>query len=193
LAPRVDPSAVDVPAQWTTPSGAGPGGGAEVLRQVAVRHEVLGSHLNERQRRLALAVEARLLGHGGVRAVARVAGMSETTVRAGVFELERAEDRPEPVVTADDHGSPSVLLLVRWSALRRVTAMASPDGTPAVAVGQQRLWSDVTALTGIPVRTSHPALLHACSGLLVRRWRTRCNPGDGFATADTGRVASART
>jgi hypothetical protein len=38
-------------------------------------------HLNERQRRLLLATEARLLGHGGVRAVAQVAGVSETTVR----------------------------------------------------------------------------------------------------------------
>jgi hypothetical protein len=36
-------------------------------------------HLNERQQRLALAVEARLLGRGGVRAVAQVAGVSETT------------------------------------------------------------------------------------------------------------------
>src|SRR4029450_10817085 len=63
----------------------------EVLGQLATRFEVLLPHLNERQRRLALAVEARLLGHGGVRAVARVAGVSETTVRRGVFELEAGE------------------------------------------------------------------------------------------------------
>ena len=49
-------------------------------------------HLNERQRRLLLATEARLLGHGGVRAVARMAGVSETTVRAGVFELEEGQE-----------------------------------------------------------------------------------------------------
>jgi transposase len=53
---------------------------------------VLLPHLNERQRRLAAATEARLLGHGGVRAVARAAGMSETTVRRGVYELEAGED-----------------------------------------------------------------------------------------------------
>ncbi|GIF12485.1 hypothetical protein Ate01nite_25170 [Actinoplanes teichomyceticus] len=56
--------------------------GAEVLGKIVARHEALGPHLNERQRRLSLAVEARLLGHGGVRAVARAAGVSETTVRA---------------------------------------------------------------------------------------------------------------
>ena len=55
----------------------------EVCDQLAVRFEVLLPHLNERQQRLALAVEARLLGHGGVRAVAQVAGVSETTVRKG--------------------------------------------------------------------------------------------------------------
>jgi transposase len=64
----------------------------EVRQQLVARFEVLLPHLNERQQRLALAAEARLLGHGGVRAVARVAGVSETTVRKGVFELERGED-----------------------------------------------------------------------------------------------------
>ncbi|MFD3782277.1 ISAzo13 family transposase [Streptomyces sp. NPDC058612] len=62
---------------------------------MALRFEVLLPHLNERQRRLALATEARLLGHGGVRLVARTAGVSETTVRKGVFELE-AGDEPLP-------------------------------------------------------------------------------------------------
>jgi transposase len=60
--------------------------------QLALRFEVLLPHLNERQRRLLLAAEARLLGHGGVRAVAQVAGVSESTVREGVFELEAGQD-----------------------------------------------------------------------------------------------------
>ena len=61
---------------------------SEVRDQLARKLEVLLPHLNERQRRLVLAQEARQLGHGGVRAVAAAAGVSETTVRAGVFELE---------------------------------------------------------------------------------------------------------
>jgi transposase len=60
--------------------------------QLALKFEVLLPHLNERQRRLLLAAEARLLGHGGVRAVAQVAGVSESTVRRGVFELEEGQD-----------------------------------------------------------------------------------------------------
>ena len=60
----------------------------EALSQLDRRFMVLLPHLNERQRRLAVAVEARLLGHGGVRAAARIAGVSEATVRRGVAELE---------------------------------------------------------------------------------------------------------
>ena len=65
---------------------------SDVRDQLALRFEVLLPHLNERQRRLLLAAEARLLGHGGVRAVAQVAGVSESTVRNGVFELEEGQD-----------------------------------------------------------------------------------------------------
>ena len=67
-----------------------------VRDQLAARFEVLLPHLNERQQRLALATEARLLGHGGVRAVAEMAGVSVTTVRKGVFELEGGEDPLPP-------------------------------------------------------------------------------------------------
>src|SRR2546421_11464780 len=76
-----------------------------VRGQLAMRFGVLLPHLNERQRRLAVATEARLLGHGGVRAAARVAGMSETTVRRGMAELEEGGDRlPEGRVRAPGGG-----------------------------------------------------------------------------------------
>src|SRR5437588_8375781 len=63
----------------------------EAVPQLSDRFAALLPHLNERQRRLALGVEARLLGHGGVGTVARVAEVSETTVRRGIAEL--AADR----------------------------------------------------------------------------------------------------
>jgi len=59
--------------------------------QLSVRVGLLMPHLNERQRRLLLATEARLLGHGGVRAVAQVAKVSETTIRKGLLELDAGE------------------------------------------------------------------------------------------------------
>ncbi|WP_405634390.1 ISAzo13 family transposase [Streptomyces sp. NBC_00056] len=63
----------------------------ETRDQLAVKFAVLLPHLDERQRRLLMAAEARGLGHGGVRAVAQAAEVSETTVRKGVFELEAGE------------------------------------------------------------------------------------------------------
>jgi hypothetical protein len=58
-----------------------------VLGQLATRFEVLLPHLNERQQRLALAVEARLLGHGGARG--RAGGRRQRDDRRkGVVELQ---------------------------------------------------------------------------------------------------------
>jgi len=67
-----------------------------VRGQLTARFEGLLPHLNERQQRLALGTEARLLGHGGVRAVAETAGVSASTVHRGVTELEAGEE-PLPV------------------------------------------------------------------------------------------------
>ncbi|GAA3087349.1 hypothetical protein GCM10017562_67030 [Streptomyces roseofulvus] len=64
----------------------------ETRNQLSVKFAVLFPHLDERQRRLLLAAEARVLGHGGVRAVALAATVSETTVRKGVYELEAGEE-----------------------------------------------------------------------------------------------------
>jgi Rhodopirellula transposase DDE domain len=49
-------------------------------------------HLNERQRRLLLAAEARSLGHGGIARVARAASVSRPTIHRGLVEL----DHPDP-------------------------------------------------------------------------------------------------
>src|SRR5438477_7599458 len=65
------------------------------MREVTVTQEMLAAkfgsifpHLDERQRRLLLGAEARALGHGGIRLVARAADVREATVSLGVTELE---------------------------------------------------------------------------------------------------------
>ena len=70
--------------------------------------------LDERQRRLWAASEARSFGRGGLAAVARVTGLAQTTVRRGIVDLQAGEDwrvgrvrRPgagRPSVTARDPG-----------------------------------------------------------------------------------------
>ncbi len=64
----------------------------EACGQLAEKFAVLFRHLDERQRRLLMGAEARVLGYGGIRGVARAAAVSETTVRKGVFELEAGEE-----------------------------------------------------------------------------------------------------
>lgn len=63
-------------------------GSEEPASRLAAKFEVLLPHLDERQRRLAIGAEARALGHGGIRAVARAVGVSEATVSKGAAELE---------------------------------------------------------------------------------------------------------
>jgi hypothetical protein len=138
---------------------------SDVRDQLALKFEVLLPHLNERQRRLLLAAEARLLGHGGVRAVARAAGVSETTVREGVFELEEGED-PFPdgrarregggrknaeeldaglvpallaLVEPDERGDPESPLRWTTKSLRHLAGELARQGHPASAPTVARL------------------------------------------------------
>src|SRR5947209_1389502 len=55
---------------------------------LAAKFAVIFPHLDERQRRLLMGAEARALGHGGIRLVARAAGVRQATVSAGISELE---------------------------------------------------------------------------------------------------------
>jgi len=67
---------------------------------LTAKFEALLPHLDERQRRLLLGAEARMLGHGGGRLVARAAGVREATVSRGVAELESGELGPRLSHTA---------------------------------------------------------------------------------------------
>ena len=62
-----------------------------VLAVLDVKFAALLPHLDERQRRLYLATEAKALGHGGAKAVARLAEVSESTVARGRAELTEGQ------------------------------------------------------------------------------------------------------
>jgi hypothetical protein len=68
------------------------GGKEEAAQVLAAKFAVIFPHLDERQRRLLMAAEARALGHGGIRLVARAAGVREATVSLGVGELEAGDE-----------------------------------------------------------------------------------------------------
>jgi len=63
-------------------------GHEEAGQVLAAKFAAIFPHLDERQRRLLMGAEARALGHGGIRLVARAAGVREATVSLGVDELD---------------------------------------------------------------------------------------------------------
>jgi Rhodopirellula transposase DDE domain len=133
--------------------------------QLSDRFAGLLPHLNERQRRLALGVEARLLGHGGVGTVARVARVSATTVRRGIAELatgtvpspdgrvrvpgggrRRAEEHDPAVLSAllglvepDERGDPESPLRWTTKSLRHLAEELTRQGHPVSAPTVGRL------------------------------------------------------
>jgi hypothetical protein len=68
-----------------------------VIDEAAIgeRFRVLAGELNERQRRLWAAAEARSAGYGGISAVVRATGISESTVLRGLADLDSGV-APEP-------------------------------------------------------------------------------------------------
>jgi hypothetical protein len=58
---------------------------------IGEKFRALAGELNERQRRLWAASEARAAGRGGIVATARATGMAVDTIRKGIGELERGE------------------------------------------------------------------------------------------------------
>lgn len=58
---------------------------------ITARYIALESILDERQRRLYAAVEAKVLGHGGVKRVHEATGVARGSILAGLKELEQGE------------------------------------------------------------------------------------------------------
>lgn len=91
----------------------------DTIVALRAKFETLLPHLDERASRLTLAAEARSLGHGGIVAVARASGASQSRIANGVAELESGEaptDRirspgaGRPAATVKDPGLAAALL-----------------------------------------------------------------------------------
>jgi len=62
-------------------------------KAIEERFKLFSPFLNERQRRILAAIEAQILGYGGVSRIAKATGLSRNTVAAGTLELQRGEIR----------------------------------------------------------------------------------------------------
>ena len=113
----------------------------------------MAPELNERARRIWAASEARVLGRGGIAAVARASGISENTIRKGIREIDSggrledgrvrrrgggrkpiAENDPELIVALqrlvaeDCRGDPMQVLLWTSKSVRRLAAELREQG-----------------------------------------------------------------
>ena len=70
---------------------------------IGQRWAVMAEALDERQRRLLAGVEAKVLGRGGISAVALATGVSRTTIMAGISEIEAMNSTDLP---ADQPATP---------------------------------------------------------------------------------------
>jgi Rhodopirellula transposase DDE domain len=120
---------------------------------IGEKFRALAGELNERQRRLWAASEARAAGRGGIAATARATGISVPTIRKGIAELEAGERlgagrvrRPgggrraltetdptllgdlERLVSASARGDPESLLLWTSRSVRQLAAALRERG-----------------------------------------------------------------
>jgi len=82
-------------------------------------------HLNEKQRRLLLATEARALGYGGIARVARAVGVSRPTIQKALRELDQPVPAPERVRRAGGGRKP--LRALDPALLTALEALVDPD------------------------------------------------------------------
>ncbi len=118
---------------------------------IGQRWKVMHAALDERQRRLLVAVEAKVLGRGGITAVAVATGVSRSTIMAGLNEIEAMQTNK---VTQQEPAALS-------TRTRRAGA-----GRKSAAVKDETLVADLLALVD-PVTRGDPqsALRWTCKSL----------------------------
>lgn len=144
----------------------------ELIGSLEEKFGAVTPYLDERQRRVLYAAEARQLGHGGIAAVARAAGVSKGCVSRGLAELDagRAPDgrvrRPgagRPALSEKDPGLVPALL-----ALVEDTTQGDPIGPLTWTTKSLRRLADELAAQGRKVGRDTVAALLKAAGFSLR-------------------------
>jgi DDE family transposase len=131
---------------------------------LAAKFEAIFPHLDERQRRLLMGAEARVLGHGGIRVVARAAGVREATVSLGASELEAGA---EPLGRARKPGGGRKRLADLDPGLRpALLALVEPDERGDPMSPLRWTTKSLRALSGELIRQGHRAGADTVADLL---------------------------
>jgi hypothetical protein len=174
------PSPPGLPCRWS--SGAVEG---HVNRIKMLKRRMYGRARLLRQRRLVLAQEARLLGHGRVRAVALMAGVSETTVRNGVFELEAGGD-PFPGGRVRRPGGGRRAAEDQDPQLMPVLGLVEPDERGDPVSPLRWTTKSLRSLAGELTRQGHPSP-HPHSTGCCASTASACKPGAARQQPNPGR------
>ena len=131
---------------------------------LAAKFGAIFPHLDERQRRLLMGAEARSLGHGGIRVVARAAGVREATVSLGAGELEAGT---EPLGRARRPGGGRKRLADLDPGLRpALLALVEPDERGDPMSPLRWTTKSLRALSGELTRQGHRAGADTVADLL---------------------------
>ncbi|HEX7438246.1 MAG TPA: ISAzo13 family transposase, partial [Caldimonas sp.] len=104
----------------------------DIAQTIEAKYLALADRLDEATLRLWIATEARSIGRGGVSVVAKAAGVSRTTVYAGLAELDRGTARGSEAPALDKRrvrahgGGRKTLASADATLLRDLDALVEP-------------------------------------------------------------------
>jgi hypothetical protein len=123
------------------------------LAPIRDRFVSLSPHLDERERRLLAATEARAAGYGGIAAVARATGIAVSTIGRGLRELRGATASAEATRVRRHGGGRKTLVSASPSLIGDLLALVEPTerGDPMSPLrwtckGTRRLARELTAM-----------------------------------------------
>jgi hypothetical protein len=136
---------------------------AATIERVQRMYTRLIPEFDERSRRIWAAAEALELGWGGVSAVATATGLSRTTIRAGIMELERPTQDPSRVRRAGGGRKPLTAhdpcLRSALEALVEPTERGEPESPLRWTIRSARMLAETLTGQGHPVSHSTVASL----------------------------------
>lgn len=62
-------------------------GNMEVLKNIKNKYRIISTHLNEKNKRLWVATEAKMLGYGGITILSKATGLARSTIHLGLNDL----------------------------------------------------------------------------------------------------------
>jgi transposase len=136
---------------------------ATIIERIQRMFSRLGPELDERSRRVWAAAEALELGWGGTSVVAEATGLSRTTIRAGIVELEQPTQDPSRVRRPGGGRKPLThhdpQLRAALEALVEPTERGEPDSPLRWTIRSARVLAETLTQQGHPVSHSTVASL----------------------------------